>query len=299
MKIRAKEIKAGLSELIQILIGITLASIGLKAFLLPNGFLDGGVTGIAILINKLVDIDISLLLIVFSLPFLLLGYFTLSKRVLLKSLFSILALALFIHFENFTTITDDKLLIAFFGGLCLGAGIGLSIRNGAVLDGSEILGVFLNDRYGLSIGRIILIFNILLFAATAILISIESALYSTLAFVVTAKVIDFTMKGFEDFIGVKIISGKNEEIIKALTHELGVGVTVYKGEEGFGNQGKRSDMKIIHTIINRIDIRKIHNLVGDIDEKAFMVEYDVNTIKGGVLRRYLEKNSSFSKIKPL
>lgn len=297
MTIKTKEITAAISEFIQILIGITLASIGLKAFLLPNGFLDGGVTGIAILINKLIGIDISLLLIVFSLPFLALGYFTLSKRILYKSIFSILTLALFIHFENFTTITDDKLLIAFFGGLCLGAGIGLSIRNGAVLDGSEILGVFLNDRCGISIGKIILIFNILLFAATALLLSIESALYSTFAFVVTAKVIDFTMKGFEDFIGIKIISGKNEEIIRALTHELGVGVTVYKGEEGFGSQGKRSDMKIIHTIINRIDIRKIHNLVQDIDEKAFMVEYDVNTIKGGVLRRYLEKNSTFNKLK--
>ena len=161
-----------ISEYLQIAFGIVLASIGLKAFLLPNGFLDGGVTGIALLVRTQVEINISFLLILFSIPFLILGYFTVSKRIVVKSIISILGLALFIYFENFETITDDKLLISIFGGLFLGAGIGIAIRNGSVLDGSEILGVYLNDKFGISIGQIILVFNIILFSITALVLSV-------------------------------------------------------------------------------------------------------------------------------
>ena len=169
-----------LSEYFQIFLGIVLASIGLKAFLLPNGFLDGGVTGMALLVRTQVDINLSFLLIIFSIPFLILGYYTVSKRIVVKSIISILGLALFIHFENFEIITDDKLLISIFGGLFLGAGIGIAIRNGSVLDGSEILGVFINDRFGISIGKVILLFNVVLFSITAFIISTEVAMYSIL-----------------------------------------------------------------------------------------------------------------------
>jgi uncharacterized membrane-anchored protein YitT (DUF2179 family) len=171
---------ASFFEHFQVFIGILLASIGLKAFLLPNGFLDGGVTGIALLVRTQVDIDISYLLIIFSIPFLILGFFTVSKRIVIKSIVSILGLALFIHLENFQTITEDKLLISIFGGLLVGAGIGIAIRNGSVLDGSEILGIYLNDKFGISIGKIVLVFNVILFSITAFVISTEIALYSIL-----------------------------------------------------------------------------------------------------------------------
>ena len=281
-----------ISEYVQILFGIILASIGLKAFLLPNGFLDGGVTGIALLVRTLVDINISYLLILFSIPFLILGYFTVSKRIVIKSILSIIGLALFIHFENFETITDDKLLISIFGGLFLGAGIGIAIRNGSVLDGSEILGVYLNDSFGISIGQIILVFNIILFGITAMVISMEVALYSILTYIVTAKITDLTIEGFEDFIGVTIVSKKYEQIEDAIMKELGVGMTLYRGTRGIGNSGKQVDFDIIHSIINRIDIKKMHRIVDKIDEDAFIVEFDVNNVKGGVLRHYLDKKKS-------
>jgi uncharacterized membrane-anchored protein YitT (DUF2179 family) len=162
-------IKRDFSEIFQISVGILLASIGLKGFLLPNGFLDGGATGITILISKIYDINISLVLIAVSLPFMVLAWFTLSKGILIKSVLSIIVLAVFIHFENFQSVTDDKLLIVIFGGLFLGAGIGLTIKNGAVLDGSEILGIFVNNRLGMSIGKTILFFNIILFGITTLL----------------------------------------------------------------------------------------------------------------------------------
>jgi len=285
------------SEYFQIVLGIILASIGLKAFLLPNGFMDGGVTGIALLINRLININISILLIVFSIPFLIMGYFTVSKRIILKSIISIIGLALFIHFENFEIITEDKFLISIFGGLFLGAGIGVAIRNGSVLDGSEILGIFINDRFGISIGKVILVFNIILFSITAFVISKEIAMYSILTYIVTAKVTDLVIEGFEDFIGVTIVSLHYEKIKVAIINELGAGMTIYKGQKGFGSKGKVEDFDIIHTIINRIDIKKMYRIVSNIDEDAFIIEFDVNNVKGGVLRRYLDKkNKKLNKI---
>lgn len=278
-----------ISEYFQIAVGIILASIGLKAFLLPNGFMDGGVTGIALLVNRIAGINISLLLVVFSIPFLIIGYYTVSKRIILKSIVSIIGLALFIHYENFGIITDDKVLISVFGGLFLGAGIGISIRNGSVLDGSEILGVFINDRFGISIGKVILIFNVILFTITAFIVSTEIAMYSILTYIVTAKVTDLVIEGFEDFIGVTIVSQKYAKIKIAIIKELGAGLTIYKGKKGFGSSGEVEDFDIIHTIINRIDIKKMYRIVSNIDENAFIVEFDVNNVKGGVLRRYLDR----------
>ena len=281
-----------ISEYVQIIFGIILASIGLKAFLLPNGFLDGGVTGIALLVSSVLDINVSILLILFSIPFLILGFYTVSKRIVIKSIISIMGLALFIHFENFSTITEDKLLISIFGGLFLGAGIGIAIRNGSVLDGSEILGIYLNDKFGISIGQIILIFNIVLFSITALVLSVEVALYSILTYIVTAKVTDLIIEGFEDFIGVTIVSKKFEAIEVAIMEELGTGMTLYKGTRGVGSSGKTEDFDIIHTIVNRIDIKKMYRVVDKIDPKAFIIEFDVNTVKGGVLRHYLDKKKN-------
>jgi uncharacterized membrane-anchored protein YitT (DUF2179 family) len=287
---KKKSIYTGISEYFQIATGILFASIGLKAFLLPNGFLDGGVTGIALLINSKFNINVSLLLVVLSIPFLVLAFYTVSKRIVLKSIISILGLAISIELETFGTITEDKLLISIFGGLFLGLGIGITIRNGAVLDGSEILGIFLNDRFGISIGQIILMFNVILFAITAAVISVEIALYSILTFVVTAKVTDFIIKGFEDFIGVMIVSKESVEIQKSIIQNLGAGMTIYQGQKGVGSNGSIADVLIIHTIINRIDIRKMNRIIKNIDEEAFVVEYDVNNIKGGVLRHYLTQD---------
>jgi len=258
-------------------------------FLLPNGFLDGSATGIAILLSELFDVDISFFLILVSIPFLILAWFSLSRRIFTKSLISILLLAVIIHFENFASITEDKLLIAIFGGLFLGAGIGLTIRNGAVLDGSEILGIFVNDRLGISIGRVILFFNVILFGATALLLSLEIAMYSILTFIVTAKVIDLMIEGFEDYVGLMIISENTNSINEELIRVVGTGTTLYKGSGGFGKRGAQAKNDIIHTVINRIDIRRTYNLIDAIDKNAFIIEFDVNNIKGGIYTKVLSK----------
>jgi uncharacterized membrane-anchored protein YitT (DUF2179 family) len=287
-----KKITTYFSEYFQIFIGIVLTSLGLTAFLLPNGFLDGGVTGIALLVRTQVDINISYLLLIFSIPFLILGYFTVSKQIVIKSIVSILGVAIFIHFENFQTITNDKLLISIFGGLLVGSGIGIAIRNGAVLDGSEILGIYLNDKFGISIGKIVLLFNIILFSITAFAVSVEVALYSILTYIIAAKVTDTVIEGFEDFIGVTIVSKKHSIIKKAILEELGVGLTIYKGSSGFGYNGEIEDFDIIHSIVNRIDIKKMYGIIQVIDPNAFIVEFDVNSVKGGILRHYIDKKKN-------
>ncbi|WP_034058460.1 YitT family protein [Lacinutrix jangbogonensis] len=288
-----------IKEYSQILLAILLASIGLKAFLLPNNFLDGGATGIAILISKTSTIDISIILLLVSIPFLIIGAYTVSRRILIKSIISIILLSISISLETFPTITEDKLLISFFGGLFLGSGIGLAIRNGSVLDGSEILGIFIYDRFGISIGKTILFFNIILFCITAMVLTTEIAMYSILTYVITAKVIDLIIEGFEDFVGFTIVSRKAEAIENALLYDMGVGVTIYKGASGYGSSGIQEETRLIHTVINRIDIRKTYRLINAIDEDAFIIEFDINNVKGGVLRRYFNtkegKNLDLSK----
>ncbi len=286
-----------LSEYFQITIGVVLASIGLKAFLLPNGFLDGGVTGIAILLNSTLQVNISLILVILSLPFLALAYFSISKTMVLKSIVAILGLAVSVHLETFDIVTEDKLLISIFGGLFLGLGIGITIKNGAVLDGSEILGIYMNNKFGISIGKTILVFNFFLFSVTAILISKETAMYSILTFLITAKVTDLTIEGFEDFIGVMIVSKNYEAMKKAITEQLGAGMTVFKGVNGYGNNGINKDFEVINTVINRFEIRKINRIIDTIDPNAFIVEYDVNRIKGGILRKYLNPKNIDLKLK--
>lgn len=283
-----------ISEIVQMAIAVLLASIGLKAFLLPNGFLDGGVTGIAILITKIFSLEISYVLPVITIPFFIIGWFTVSRKILLKSIFSVISLALVIHFENFTSVTDDKLLTAIFGGIFLGAGIGLAIKNGAVLDGSEILGIFLSEKTGISISTIILVFNTLLFGVTAMVVSLEVALYSILTFIVTGKVIDFVFQGFEDYVGLWITSKNSEKIQHGLLNDLGTGMTIYNDAKGYGTKGLHDNVEVIQIIVNRIDSKKAYRIIESVDKEAFIVEFDVNKIKGGVLRKYLTKSKNRS-----
>ncbi|GAB5466555.1 MAG: YitT family protein [Candidatus Kapaibacteriales bacterium] len=265
-------------------LGVASAAFGLKALLLPNGFLDGGVTGISLLTSSLTGIDLSVLIVLINLPFLLMAYKTVSRSVFFKSILSIALLAILVHIDYGLVLTEDKLLIAVFGGVFLGLGIGLAIRAGAVLDGTEVLGIFLSRRFGVTIGSVILVFNLLLFCVAAYLMDVETAMYSILTYIVAAKITDFVIEGFDDYIGITIISGQNSEIKEELTEKLGIGVTVYHGFGGFDSD---IEYEILNTIINRIDIRKVYNIIEHHDPKAFCYEFDVNKIHGGVLKKYI------------
>ena len=288
---------AVLWEYFQILVAAVLASIGLKAFLLPNGFLDGGVTGFAILISTQTGVDPSLLLLSISIPFLILARNTLSNRVVIKSIIAIIAFGLFISLESFDPITDDKLLIAIFGGLFLGAGLGLALKNGTVLDGSEILGIYVNKKYGLSIGKVNLFFNAILFGITAIILPVEMVMYSILTYLVTSKVIDLIIEGFEDYVGLMIVSAQSSDVEAELIEKVGTGVTVYRGSRGYGSTGRKAEMDILHLVINRIDIGKTYHLIDKIDKDAFVIEFDINNIKGGISKKVFSREE-LSKLTP-
>lgn len=269
-----------------IALGVISAGFGLKGFLLPNGFIDGGVTGISLLLKELTGYPLSLLIIAINIPFIILGYFQIDKTFVIKSIIAIIGLAIALEFVDYPIITSDKLLVAVFGGFFLGAGIGLSVRGGGVLDGTEVLAIYLSRRTGLSIGDFVLIFNILIFSIGAYFLSLEIALYSILTYLSASKTMDFIIEGLEEYIGVTIISAQHEAIRWMIIEKLGKGLTIYQGKTGFGKQGKNSDtMNIIYCVITRLEVSKFQQEILKIDPTAFIVISSVRELKGGMIKK--------------
>ncbi|MBF9238493.1 YitT family protein [Hymenobacter sp. BT683] len=266
--------------------GVLSAALGLKGFLLPNGFIDGGVTGISLLGNQLSGVSVSVLIVLLNLPFIVMGYYQLGRTFALKTLVAIVALAGALLVISFPTLTNDKLLIAVFGGFFLGAGIGLTVRGGAVLDGTEVLALYLSKKTALSVGDVILLINLVIFGAAAILLSVETALYSILAYLSAAKTIDFIIEGIEEYTGVTIISAQSEAIRTMLTEKLGRGATIYAGRRGFGSHGHaREAIDIIFTVTTRLEVTRLKEEIDQIDPQAFVVMHSVRETKGGLVKR--------------
>ncbi|MBB6003366.1 YitT family protein [Arcicella rosea] len=269
-----------------IIVGVLSASFGLEGFLLPNDFIDGGVTGISLLINILTDINLPVLIIIVNLPFIWLAYTQVSKMFALKTLLAIGLLALSLTFISFPIVTTDKLLIAVFGGFFLGAGIGLSIRGGCVLDGTEVLALFISRKTVLSVGDVIIVINVIIFSAAAILVNIETAMYAMLTYLGASKTIDFLIHGLEEFTGVTIISEHSEEIRKVIIEKLGRGVTIFNGKRGFGKRGQiNEDLEIIYTVVTRLEIQKLTDEIANIDNSAFIIQQTINDVKGGMIKK--------------
>ena len=275
-----------LSDTFFISLGIILAGFGLKGFLLPNNFIDGGAMGISLLISETTTMSLSILILLVNFPFILLGYSQIGKQFAFKSILAIVGLALLVHFIPYPLITSDKLLIAVFGGFFLGAGIGMAIRGGAVIDGTEVLAIYISKKTGLTIGDIILIFNIIIFAFGAYILSIEVALYAMLTYLAAAKTVDFVIEGVEEYTGITIISEKSEEIRLMITEELGRGVTIYSGKGGFGKKGtKLKEIDIIFTVITRLEIARLQTEIDKIDEDAFVIKGSIKDTKGGMIKK--------------
>jgi len=269
-----------------IFLGIVSASFGLKGFLLPNSFIDGGVTGISLIISELTQIPLSILLVTINLPFIIMAFSTISKQFAIRSIIAIMLLALTVHFVPFPIITSDKLLIAVFGGFFLGLGIGLAIRGGSVIDGTEVLAVFISRKTAATIGDIILVFNIIIFGFAAYVFSIEIALYAILTYLAASKTVDFVVSGIEEYVGVTIISNFSEDIRLAIVENMGRGCTIYTGKRGFGKRGdvlKSTD--ILYTLITRLELAKLHTEIDKIDKDAFIVMHSIKDAKGGMIKK--------------
>jgi uncharacterized membrane-anchored protein YitT (DUF2179 family) len=274
-----------LKDFFYILIGIISAAFGLESFLLPNKFIDGGATGISLLTAELFSIPIYILIVLINIPFIIIGYHVIGKQFAIKASLAILGLAAALAFFHFPEVTKDKLLVAVFGGIFLGAGIGLSVRGGAVLDGTEVLAIFLSRRFAATIGDIITLINIFIFSAAAYLLSVETALYSMLTYLAASRTLDFIIVGVEEFTGVTIISVHSEKIRLMIAEKLGRGLTVYKGKRGYGKHGYTRDTDIVYTVITRLEINKLNTEIEKIDPNAFVVMHSVKDTKGGMIKK--------------
>lgn len=269
-----------------IMLGIASAGFGLKGFLIPNSFIDGGVTGISLLTEQVTGISLSILLVIINLPFLMVGYSQISKAFAVKSVAAIVGLALVVYFVPYPVITTDKLLIAIFGGFFLGLGIGLSIRGGAVIDGTEVLAVYLSKRTGLTIGDVILIFNTIIFMFGAYILSIEIALYAILTYLSASRTVDFIIEGVEEYTGVTIVSDKSDEIRLAIIENMGRGVTLYSGNRGYGKtRDELLHVDIVYTVITRLELAKLKREIDKIDPGAFIIMNSIIDAQGGVIKK--------------
>jgi uncharacterized membrane-anchored protein YitT (DUF2179 family) len=274
-----------LKDILLIALGIGAAAFGLEGFLLPSKFIDGGATGISLLLTELTSLPLSFLLIVINIPFVILGFKVIGKQFAIRATLAIIGLATVVAFVHFPIVTHEKLLVAVFGGFFLGAGIGLTVRGGAVLDGTEIVAIAISRKLRTTIGDIIIVINVVIFCSAAYFLSIETALYSMITYLAASKTLDFVIEGIEEYTGITIISVHSEEIRLMITSSLGRGVTVYKGKRGFGKTGETKEMDIIYTVITRLEISKLNAEIEKIDRNAFVVMNSIKDTKGGMIKK--------------
>lgn len=279
-------IRRHLKDTIFIFSGVIMASIGLQGFILPNHFLDGGAMGVSLLLEMLTKIELSYLIILVNLPFIILGAKQISIEFAIKSIIAILALAILVHFLTLPNITSDKLLISLFGGFFLGAGIGLTIRGGGVIDGTEVLAITISRKSSLTVGDFIAVFNILLFCSAIFLVELETAMYSMLTYLSASKTVDFVINGIEEYLGVIIVSDKAEEISRHITKNLGRGVTTFKSDKGFGSRGEFGEEgKVLFCVVTRLEVTKLLLEIEKFDTAAFVVQHTIKDTKGGMIKR--------------
>jgi uncharacterized membrane-anchored protein YitT (DUF2179 family) len=273
-----------LKDVLLILIGVFSAAFGFKGFLLTNHFIDGGATGISLLVSAVTDIPLYYLIPAINLPFIMMGYKIMGKQFAIKTAFGIAALAIVLATVSFPNVTNDNLLVAVFGGFFLGAGIGFAVRGGAVIDGTEVLAIFLSKKIGSTLGDIIMVINVFIFGAAAYYLGVEKALYSMITYISATKTLDFLIEGIEEYIGVTIISPRSEDIRNMLINQLGRGVTVYNGQSGFGKSGEREQIDILYSVMTRLELNKLNTEIEKIDADAFVVMHSIKDTKGGMLK---------------
>jgi uncharacterized membrane-anchored protein YitT (DUF2179 family) len=277
-----KKILRATLNMLLVVLGILSAGLGLKGFLASSHFIDGGVTGVSMLLANVLGWPLSGLILVINLPFIALGYRQIGRAFAIKSTLAIAGLALCLAFVKYPDVTPDKLLTAVFGGFFIGAGIGLAIRGGAVLDGTDIAALLVSkNSHLLKVGDVILLLNVLIFSAAAFFLGIESALYSMLTYFAASKTVDFLIHGVDELTAVIIMSEYSEEIRQVILRELQRGVTIYKGRGGLSNE----EHDILFCVVTRLEIGRIEDAAQEIDKTAFIVVHPLSHAEGGVIRK--------------
>ncbi len=279
---RKKQVVREVKRYFFLFIGSILAAVGLEIFLIPNNIIDGGIVGISIISSYLTKLPLSMYIFVLNLPFLFLGYKQIGKTFVFSSLFSIASLSIWVHFLHpISGLTDDVLLATVFGGIILGAGVGMIIRYGGSLDGTEMVAIIINKRTPFSVGEMVMFFNIFILSSAGLVFGWNRAMYSLIAYFIAYKVIDITIEGLDEAKAAIIISDKGEDIAKAITARLGRGVTFLEGHGGYSNNKKT----ILYSVVTRIEISKLKSIIYDKDESAFVTINDVSDVMGGKHRK--------------
>ncbi len=267
---------------VYIILGVLSAGMGLHGFLESSGFIDGGVTGISMLLAKVTGLPLSALILVMNLPFIALGYKHLGRAFAIRSTLSIVGLSVVLATVHYPDVTPDKLLTAVFGGFFIGAGIGLAMRGGAVLDGTDIAALLISKRSSvLRVGDVILLLNVAIFLGAAFVLGVDAALYSILTYVAASKTLDFLLHGIEEYTAITIVSEKSDAIRQAIIETLNRGVTVYKGRGGKSGL----DLDILFCVVTRLEIGKVKRIVRELDESAFLVVHPLADVEGGVKKK--------------
>jgi uncharacterized membrane-anchored protein YitT (DUF2179 family) len=271
-----------LGNVVLIVLGILSATMGLEGFLLSSSFIDGGVTGISMLLSKVTSWPLSVWLPLVNLPFIALGYRQVGAAFAVRSTAAIAGLSIALTIVHFPDVTPDLLLTAVFGGIFLGAGVGLAVRGGAVLDGTEIAALIISKRsHLLKVGDVILLFNVVLFVTAMSVLGIEQALYSILTYVAAARTLDFVIHGIEEYTAITIVSRFNGDIAARIMTHLGRGVTVYKGRGGLSDE----EQEILYCVVTRLEIGKVKAIAKTLDPACFVVSHMLADVEGGVVKR--------------
>ncbi|MEO7111868.1 MAG: YitT family protein [Polyangiaceae bacterium] len=280
-------IASALKDATFIVAGILSAGFGLKGFLLSSHFIDGGVTGVSMLLANVLGWPLAVSIPIINIPFIFAGYRLVGRAFAVKSALAMIGLTLCLVFVPYPDVTPDLLLTAVFGGIFIGAGIGLAMRGGAVLDGTEIAALLVSNRTPLlKVSDVILLLNLVIFGVAIASLGVTPALYSILTYVAASKAIDFIVSGIEQYTGVTIVSDHSEEIRRVITEGLGRGVTLYRGKRGFGSRGERNEESdIVFTVVTRLELPKLRSEITRVDPQAFVIQHAIEDAAGGMLKR--------------
>ncbi|MED0675641.1 YitT family protein [Aneurinibacillus thermoaerophilus] len=265
-----------------IILGAALVSVGLEIFLVPNNIIDGGIVGVSIILSHLTGLKLGIFLFFLNLPFLFVGYKQIGKTFAISTLLGVAVMSLgttILH--PVQKVTADPLLAAVFGGIILGIGVGMVIRYGGSLDGTEIVAILFNKKMPFSVGETVMFFNIFILGSAGFVFGWDRAMYSLIAYYIAFKMIDVTIQGLDESRSVWIISDKYEEIGEALLARLGRGVTYLNGEGGYTGDNK----KVIFCVITRLEEAKLKAIIEDIDEAAFLAVGSIHNVKGGNFKK--------------
>lgn len=263
-------------------VGSIITAVGLEIFLVPNNIIDGGVVGISIMASALSGQPLGIFLVLLNIPFLYLGYKQIGKTFAFATTFSIISLSVWTsYFHPVSEITHDLFLAAIFGGIVTGLGVGLIIRNGGSLDGTEIVAIIMDKRSGFSVGEIVMFINLFILSSAGLLFGWDRAMYSLVAYFIIAKVIDVVIKGLDESNGVMIVTDNPKEIAEALMARLGRGVTILHGEGGYTGDPKR----VLYCVVTRLEVDKLKAIVQEKDENSFVTIHQVHDIIGGRFKK--------------